>query len=47
MWEWRIPFLLSILLVVIGFYIRLGILETPVFTRLVAKIRSRESPILE
>src|SRR2546421_5969634 len=33
-WGWRIPFLLSIVLVAIGFYIRLGILETPVFTRL-------------
>ena len=30
-WGWRIPFLLSIVLVAIGLYIRLGILETPAF----------------
>src|SRR5262245_3922023 len=46
-WGWRIPFLLSILLVGIGFYIRLGILETPVFTRLVAENKLARSPILE
>jgi MHS family shikimate/dehydroshikimate transporter-like MFS transporter len=32
-WGWRIPFLLSILLVVVGIYIRLKLLETPAFTR--------------
>lgn len=31
-WGWRIPFLASLVLVVIGLYIRVGILETPVFT---------------
>ena len=31
-WGWRIPFLLSIVLIVIGLYIRLKIEETPVFT---------------
>ena len=30
-WGWRVPFLLSIVLVGVGLYIRLGILETPVF----------------
>jgi MFS family permease len=46
-WGWRIPFLLSIVLVAIGFYIRLGILETPVFTRLAAEKRIERAPILE
>ena len=30
-WGWRVPFFLSIVLVAIGLYIRLRILETPVF----------------
>src|SRR5580692_10977706 len=34
-WGWRIPFLLSIVLVGIGLWVRLGILETPVFQKLV------------
>lgn len=32
-WGWRLPFLVSIVLVGIGLYIRLQILETPAFTR--------------
>ena len=46
-WGWRIPFLLSIVLVGIGLYIRLGILETPTFRRLAAEKRLAEAPTLE
>jgi len=46
-WGWRIPFLLSIVLVALGFYIRLGILETPVFMRLAAEKRIERTPVLE
>jgi metabolite-proton symporter len=46
-WGWRIPFLLSIVLVGVGLYIRLGILETPVFTRLVAENKLERTPIVE
>ena len=46
-WGWRIPFILSIVLVGIGLYIRLGILETPVFSRLVAEDRVEQAPVLE
>jgi MFS family permease len=30
-WGWRIPFLLSIVLIGVGFYVRLSVLETPAF----------------
>ncbi|HXC89867.1 MAG TPA: MFS transporter, partial [Stellaceae bacterium] len=46
-WGWRIPFILSIVLVGIGLYIRLGILETPAFSRLVAENRVERVPVLE
>jgi len=38
-WGWRIPFLLSLVMIAIGLYIRLGILETPAFRRIVAENR--------
>jgi metabolite-proton symporter len=46
-WGWRLPFLLSIILVAIGLYIRLGILETPSFARLVAENKIERAPMLE
>jgi len=46
-WGWRIPFLFSIVMVGVGLYIRLGILETPIFRRLVAEDRIERAPALE
>jgi MFS family permease len=46
-WGWRIPFWLSLVMVAIGLYIRLGILETPVFSRVVAEERVERAPSLE
>ena len=46
-WGWRIPFLLSIIMVAVGLYIRLGVLETPVFAEMVEKERLSTSPLLE
>ena len=46
-WGWRIPFLLSIVMVAVGLYIQLGILETPVFRRIVAEERVERAPALE
>src|SRR5205814_6323312 len=46
-WGWRIPFLLSIILVGVGLYIRLGILETPVFQALMAERRVEPRPVTE
>jgi len=45
-WGWRIPFALSLVLVAVGLYIRLGILETPVFSRLVAEQKIDRTPML-
>ena len=46
-WGWRVPFFLSLVMVAIGLYIRLGILETPVFSRLVEAKRLEQVPVLE
>lgn len=46
-WGWRVPFALSIVLVAIGLYIRLRILETPVFTQLTREQRIERTPALE
>ena len=46
-WGWRIPFALSIVLVGIGLWIRLGILETPVFQKLLDTDKIEKAPILE
>jgi metabolite-proton symporter len=46
-WGWRVPFALSIVLIGVGLYIRLGILETPVFRRLVTEERIERAPVVE
>src|ERR1700686_4591915 len=46
-WGWRIPFLLSIGMVAVGLWIRLGILETPGFRRIVEEKKGERAPIIE
>src|SRR6201994_786353 len=46
-WGWRIPFLLSIVMVAIGLWIRMGILETPVFQKVLDEERVERVPVLE
>src|SRR5438552_5702212 len=46
-WGWRLPFALSIILVAVGLWIRLGILETPVFQQLLNTKRIEKAPIIE
>jgi MFS family permease len=46
-WGWRIPFALSIILVGIGLWIRLGIFETPVFQEIIAKEKIEKAPVVE
>jgi MFS family permease len=44
-WGWRIPFLLSFVLVVISYYIRMKLKESPLFTRLKAEGKTSQAPI--
>lgn len=46
-WGWRIPFLLSIVLVSISLYIRLKMKESPIFTQLKTAGMSSTKPITE
>jgi MFS family permease len=46
-WGWRVPFWLSIVMVGVGLYIRLGILETPIFTRILEQRRVERTPVIE
>jgi|SRR5262245_13100444 len=46
-WGWRVPFFLSLILVAVGLWIRLGIMETPVFSKLVAEKKIEKTPMLE
>ncbi|HEY1411103.1 MAG TPA: MFS transporter [Rhodopila sp.] len=46
-WGWRIPFLLSAVMVVVGLWIRLGIMETPVFQKVIDEERIERAPVWE
>jgi len=46
-WGWRIPFLLSILLLIISVYIRLQLSESPVFLKMKAEGKSSKAPLTE
>ena len=46
-WGWRIPFLLSAVLVMVGLYVRLKLEETPVFANAVARHERVKVPLFE
>ncbi len=46
-WAWRIPFLASLLLVAIGLWVRLKVMETPLFARLIKKRTVSKIPTIE
>ncbi|MCX2573866.1 MFS transporter [Pedobacter sandarakinus] len=46
-WGWRIPFLLSILLVVVSIYIRMKMHESPMFSKLKAEGNISKNPLKE
>lgn len=46
-WGWRIPFLLSVLLVILSYYIRIRMEESPLFAQLKAEGKTSKNPIFE
>jgi MHS family shikimate/dehydroshikimate transporter-like MFS transporter len=46
-WGWRVPFLVSVVLVVIGLWIRLSLVETPAFQVLLARAAVKRAPLIE
>ncbi len=46
-WAWRIPFLASLVLVAIGLWVRLKVMETPLFARLVSERAVAKLPVAE
>ncbi|GAA1092950.1 MFS transporter [Tsukamurella spumae] len=46
-WGWRVPFLLSAVMVMVGLYVRLRISETPVFAKAVEEGKKVKAPIGE
>ncbi len=46
-WGWRVPFLLSAVLVLIGMVVRLKVQESPLFAKLEEKAEERKAPIIE
>ncbi|TKW76919.1 MAG: MHS family MFS transporter, partial [Bradyrhizobium icense] len=47
-WGWRLPFLASFLLILVGIYVRMRVTETPVFTEAVVKTgKIEKNPAME
>lgn len=44
-WGWRIPFLLSVVLIVVGYFIRHGVEESPVFAEIAARAEKSKAPM--
>ena len=46
-WGWRIPFLLSFVLILVGYYIRRRVEESPVFTEIAERREATKMPIVQ
>jgi MFS family permease len=46
-WGWRVPFLLSVVLILVGYYIRRRVEESPVFTEIAERREQTRMPIVE
>lgn len=44
-WGWRVPFLLSAIMVIIGLYVRLKLIETPAFTKVIESNEVAKLPL--
>lgn len=45
-WGWRVPFLVSLVLLAVGLYVRLTVLETPTFERMIRDGRVERRPVM-
>ncbi|WP_392562621.1 MFS transporter [Orbus sturtevantii] len=45
-WGWRIPFILSAVLVIIGLYIRLKLVESPIFSKTLSAKKQAKMPVI-
>ena len=45
-WGWRVPFIASALLVIVGLYVRLKLVETPAFTKVVERGEVAKLPLV-
>ncbi|WP_285117248.1 MFS transporter [Leifsonia sp. fls2-241-R2A-40a] len=46
-WGWRVPFLLSVVLIVIGYWVRRSVEESPVFTEIAERRERTRMPIVQ
>jgi MFS transporter, MHS family, shikimate and dehydroshikimate transport protein len=46
-WGWRVPFLLGVVLTAVGLFLRLKVLESPLFTKAIAEQKPEDLPLLE
>ena len=46
-WGWRVPFLLSFVLIIVGYLIRRAVEESPIFEEIAAKKQQTKVPIVE
>ena len=46
-WGWRVPFLLSVVLIAVGLFVRLRVLESPIFAEVKETHRESRAPLIE
>ncbi|MFB7844509.1 MFS transporter [Microbacterium sp. NPDC056052] len=46
-WGWRVPFLLSVVLILVGYYVRRRVEESPVFTEIAERREQTRVPIVQ